>query len=515
MHTTFTRVKEYGGGIAIMNFFKKAPCNEALCIIKYVDDRLMGKAVENLKVEYPIHQALLKQFEKLLASESKMSLSSKQMINIVSSLSEFDVKMTHSAYKLMNFSQSISALSESNLAIVEEITASMNDVNETISFTSDTMNQLSDASEKLIQKNDESLVQLNEVNTLKESVVNDTTAMNKQIAELVDMVAKVSEIVNGVEAIAEQTNLLALNASIEAARAGEAGRGFAVVANEIRKLADNTKTNLDDMRIFVNNIHHAASGSRKSLDSTLQSTNNMNQKLDIISGTIKDNVFMLQETVQDVNKISESMQNIKEAAKQVNQAMSLSADDAEKLHNMTQIIHADATQSAANAKQISKIDEDLSEIVREMMASLAGGIHAMTNRDLMENLSRAKDAHDHWMKNLKQMVDEMTIYPIQTSSKRCAFGHFYHSIHVTHSDIAKEWTAIDGVHEGLHAMGAKIIDAINSRNKNQANNLYYQAETLSKEIFGHIDATISVIEKNSKSGVEVLQDNKGKTAATR
>jgi len=488
-----------------MNFFKKAPCDEAVCIIKHVEDRLDGKKVELLKVDYPIHKTLFRIFDKLLTNEEIMSKNSKKMINITSSLSKFDIEMAHSSYELVEFASEMSNISESNLAIVEEITANMNEVNGTIGKTSDIMYRLEKSSKDLVQKNDESILQLNEVNILKESVTTDATLMSEQIKLLVDMAVKVNMIVDGVESIADQTNLLALNASIEAARAGEAGRGFAVVADEIRKLADNTKTNLKDMRTFVGNIQQAAFGGQERMNDTMNSTNNMNLKLDGISATIKENVSMLKTTINDVNKITESLGDISEAAKQINQAMESSARDAEKLNYMTQIIQSDATQSAENAKEISNIDEELSEIVRDMISSLNGGKNAITNEDLHNNLSKAKEAHSHWMIDLKRIVDEMKIYPIQTNSKKCAFGHFYHSVDVTHSAIAREWVAIDKVHEEFHSMGIKVIDAINRNNSVQANDLYSQAEKQSEELVILIDNLINVIEKNSESGIEILR----------
>jgi len=75
------------------------------------------------------------------------------------------------------------------------------------------------------------------------------TSFNAQILETLAEMEALSQRSNVIRkavaqiiGIAEKTHMLSLNASIEAAKAGNAGKGFSVVAQEIRKLADLTRT---------------------------------------------------------------------------------------------------------------------------------------------------------------------------------------------------------------------------------------------------------------------------------
>ncbi len=130
---------------------------------------------------------------------------------------------------------------------VEELTVSMKQVSNNAEASAEAARRALDAAE---QGNRAVNDTLDGMQRIRSSV----QATAKKIKSLGDRSLEISEIINVINDITEQTNLLALNAAIEAARAGEAGRGFAVVADEVRKLAEHSRSATKDIAALIKAI---------------------------------------------------------------------------------------------------------------------------------------------------------------------------------------------------------------------------------------------------------------------
>lgn len=353
-----------------MLFQKNNYYSEMNGIMEYVKGTLEGKEMTCPKSKYEIHNRVIDQINKLLKHEKQMSVTTREVLEVESSISSFAKKLTHMSDQLIEFASNMEEVSESNSTIVEETNVTMKEVTETIDVVANTLDTLKNESEIFADKNNDSVILLREVSEIKENVIDDNFHMNLKIEQLVELTTEVGKIVDSVQAIANQTNLLALNASIEAARAGEQGRGFSVVADEVRNLADDTKKNLEGMRNFVDKIYMAANEGKESMNRTIDSTNQMSRKIDIVSETIDGNIRMMRGLVSSVTRINESMQEVKTSALEINKTMKTSSSDAQRLKVMTQNIHQDAIQSVDFARSIADIDDKLSVIATDLSEGL-------------------------------------------------------------------------------------------------------------------------------------------------
>lgn len=489
-----------------MIFNKKKDCAETHEIIRYIESKFNGIELAEPKPLYPLHQSFYAYFQRLFASEKEMHDCTQNLLTTTIKLSNFDVEMDYLANSLSFFSRELSDLSESNLAIVEETTASMNQVSETIQVANATLTSVNNDASQLVSQNNESLHQIQAINDLRTKVNDNAVDMSDKMNQLITLTNQVDSVVESVASIASQTNLLALNASIEAARAGEYGKGFSVVAEEIRKLAENTQNSLEGMRHLMTDIRSATSEGKTSMDASLQSTEIMSDKIAKVTETITQNVRLLDATVLNLEQVSAQMNTITTSAEEINQAMESSSRDAERLSEMTTVIEKDSENCLSHAKQIAVIDDELSLVLSKQAAALNKSSHHMKNDEFIANLENAKLAHTNWLSKLNLMVENMDAKPLQLNSKKCAFGHFYHSIQVTNTELTADWNKINEYHNHFHQLGGKALLAIQNKNKVEAKKVFDEASKTSTELFKIIDTVISKTNKLSKDQINIFSN---------
>ena len=248
-------------------------------------------------------------------------------------------------------SQVQSEATASSAAAVEQVTVSISEVAAQADMTKAAALQAGDEAQTALVVSDKAAQQIQELAAFIQ-----TTA--QQIASLGQRSDEINQIVGLIREIADQTNLLALNAAIEAARAGEQGRGFAVVADEVRKLAERTSQATQEISNMTGVIRDEAT---TAVDAMAHGV-----------ARVDSGVAVVHEVGDALGKIRDSMQaaidmvvGISLATNEQKAAMTLLANDVERVSIMTQNNVAAAAQSQAVAERLEQISVRMLESARQ------------------------------------------------------------------------------------------------------------------------------------------------------
>lgn len=229
----------------------------------------------------------------------------------------------------------LSAIIQNLADLTEETNQSIEQVNKHTSHINNTIKS-NVASVQHIHT--DALTGKNEVARLEQEMLeikDSTVEMGQLIGKLKVSSEQIINIVALVKNIADQTNLLALNASIEAARAGEHGKGFAVVAQEVRKLAEQSKSSVENITNLIQTSTLLTSTAvqmidavQSRVDSGLDVSINTQTKFQQILKAIEQNEAQIKEVAMDITNLTSVISNIGQETRDV-------AATADELYQMT------------------------------------------------------------------------------------------------------------------------------------------------------------------------------------
>lgn len=312
---------------------------------------------------------------------------------------------------------------------------------------------------------------------------------------MVEKASTIGEVVDTISGIAEQTNLLALNAAIEAARAGEAGKGFAVVADEIRKLAEESKS------------------------ATLNISENLKTVVDGVENTARD-VVEINESIKEVTQDNDAaVNNITEILGQMHVVSEMTtnlAANAQEQGAATEEIEATSAELKAKSSELQLILNEIEkyadethqkinaiETMMEEMAveSIKASDHlskysVYRKEEYAEQLDKALKSHAKWFERLKVIVDQGTDIGLETKPERCNFGIFFNSI-APYPGHETEWEKIGALHERLHKASIPVLEAVRAnKNREIIKSEFKKVELIYKELHGLLKACHNTILKD-------------------
>ena len=296
--------------------------------------------------------------------------------SIHTSMQDASGKVTSISENIME----ISAAMEETGANIDTQTDSIRDIDESCTEAAASMETLANDVTEMAQKSGNIVTRVDqitdEVNAGKENatrIAGESRIRMQKAVEGTNIIKDITKVSASIQEIASQTSLLALNASIEAARAGEAGRGFAVVAEEIKKLSEDTASEIQKVNELtqkvlesVQTLSAESNGILVFLDGTVMKDY---EKLEALAKDYRNDAAYYAEVSsslgQNASGVSDSIHNINGILGDINRAQAELADAVNGVNkNLQQITYSSenmSTETKGVLQSIGKLQENMQQ----------------------------------------------------------------------------------------------------------------------------------------------------------
>ncbi|WLR51808.1 methyl-accepting chemotaxis protein [Bacillus tianshenii] len=407
---------------------------------------------------------------------------------------------TYIELQATNFIKGLSNVISFNADIdeVKELVDYQQEQYEASSSVSDIVEDFSNSIEEIASSvseiNTQSQSHLKELDENTKTLTNMTAYLNQvdqgqrqvlgHVGSLISHVNNMQKVMSFIQDVAEQTNLLALNASIEAARAGEQGKGFAVVAQEVRKLADNTKQSISDISEDI-----------KQLSTISEEMNSL----------INDTSSMLHKGVEDTQNLSHTIGELNHSLQHIGARFeNISAITQQQTASMDEITYRNRgiTEAAKKGVDISRSTGqavyDLSKIIDEHRIHSISSNMKISQEDIIE---LAITDHILWRWRIYNLIlgfDSLSENDV-SSAQDCRLGQWYYGYAKRLFENEPAYRELEEPHRKLHDLAKKAVQAVNSGNKEQAEQLLEEITTVSKVVVEKLKLLKQVIIKQKES----------------
>lgn len=297
-------------------------------------------------------------------SSEQVGASSEELASAAQEVGQASQQVADTISQLAKGANEQAVATQETAKVIENMSAAIKKVGTAAQKMVEDANSTREAADEGQQLVDQAVHQMT---TIRDTVDESATAV-KGLGERSQQIGNIVEVITG---IADQTNLLALNAAIEAARAGEQGRGFAVVAEEVRKLAEQSRTAAEQISSLIKEIQDETTkavskmeSGNKEVAAGVEVVAKTGKAFEAIDRTVKV-------VVAQIKTVNAAAEELSAGSDQVVNSVESIASIGEEAAAGTEEVSASSQQQNASVEEIVASSEALAEMAQEMQRAVS------------------------------------------------------------------------------------------------------------------------------------------------